>query len=113
MSRRGRGCNSGLIQAGLLLLCLACGCERQKQGDTGKTFSPDQQRSAGAGSKKAEGDGKPLGSPADTTNGKASRASDAGSSDATRGQVVAEPGAPVEHKPAPGGAEAPPSGGHR
>ncbi len=46
-----------------------------------------------------ESDAKPLSAPADTANGKASVASDSGTAEATRGQVVSQPGAPPQHKP--------------
>ncbi len=104
-------------RAGMLtlatLLGLGAGCQQKQQRDAGKTYTADQNAAQKGGAAPAGGqnDAKPLDAPADTTNGKESRASDAGTSDATRGQVVTEPGAPVEHEPRPGATKAPPASG--
>ncbi len=120
----------------------ASGCNKQKKTDEGKTYTPDTSvkqapqgggSSSGGGGSQSGGGGSQSGSsgsqsgggqsgqsaarrldaPADTTNGKASKASDAGSSDAIHGTAVAEPGAPVEHDPQPKSApKAPSPNGH-
>ncbi len=110
--------------AGVLVLCAVtfcgiAGCQKQKKSEEGKTYTPDYQGKQG-GSQAGRGgqsDGnKPLDEPANTTNGKESAASDSGSSAATQGQVVAEPGAPVDHsqqhKPQQSSPRTTPSGGH-
>jgi hypothetical protein len=101
------------LLASVLVLCATLaisGCNKQKKTDEGKTYSPDTQAKQGAQGGGSSGGGssdsgqsanKPLDAPADTTNGKASKASDSGASDATQGTVVAEPGAPVQHDPQP------------
>jgi hypothetical protein len=92
--------------AGVLVVCAVLGvsgCNKQKKTTEGKTYRPSSQGKPG-GSSGGQSENQPLNSPADTANGKVLKASDLGTSDATRGQVVAEPGAPVEHdtqKPAP------------
>ena len=75
--------------------------------DTGKVYTPDPQGGgkpgaapgAAPGGQTGSGTSTPLPTPADTINGKASPASDAGLPSATRGQVVMTPGAPVAHPP--------------
>jgi hypothetical protein len=97
---------AGAILLGAASIGAASGCRQQKGTATGKTYTSDQKGGQGGGLSASGGsqsggrrDARPLDSPADTTNGKSSAASDSGTSDATRGQVVAEPGAPVEHDP--------------
>ena len=88
-----------------MVLCLAfavSGCQRQKGSDNGKTYTPDAKSggaqagsaqsgaqdggaASGSGSQAGVSGGgakeKPLNAPADTTNGKSSKASDDGSSE--------------------------------
>ncbi len=72
--------------------------------ETGKVFTSDSKSGGGqkgpaAGGQTGSGSNAPLPTPADTINGKASPASDAGLPSATKGQVVMTPGAPVAHPP--------------
>ncbi len=76
--------------------------------DEGKVYAPDSKSSGGgkssgetSGNNGSQGGGgqTQLPSPADTSNGRASVASDAGSSQAIKGQAVMNPGAPVENQP--------------
>lgn len=88
------------------------GCQRQKQSETGKTYTSDAPSGQGAAegnsaSSAKQSDSQPLNAPADTTNGKSSKDSDNGSASATHGQVVADPGAPVERDPQPDPQKAP------
>jgi hypothetical protein len=108
------------LLASVLVICALLamsGCNKQKKTDEGKTYTPNakpKQGNQGGGSgESGQSAAKPLNTPADTTNGTASKASDSGTSAATRGQGLAEPGAPVEHHPQPKPAPSPPSpGGH-
>ncbi|HEY0785212.1 MAG TPA: hypothetical protein VGD62_05025 [Acidobacteriaceae bacterium] len=89
------------------------GCHHQQQTEQGKTYMSDQKsqsgsqsgsqtgsQSGGQGSGSGgQGNQQPLNAPADTTNGRPSRASDSGTSDATHGVVVAQPGSPPENDP--------------
>ena len=114
LSRRQRAVKSGCLPL-LCLALLAAGCQRQKQTDTGKTYTSNAPAQPGGGGGSSggsakSGDAQPLDAPADTTNGKVSRASDVGDSSATKGQVVAEPGAPVEHQPPPPDSRKTPAG---
>jgi len=103
-SRRGQQL-AGVVVLCAVSFCGLAGCQRQKKSEDGKTYTPDSkgkqggsQAGGGAGGGGGQSDAnKPLDEPADTVNGKESSASDAGSSSATQGQPVAEPGAPVEH----------------
>ena len=89
------------IAFGLILGTAGC---QQKKGstDTGKVYTADgagkKGDSGGSGAANDESTGsssKPLNSPAQTTDSKASQESDNGSVAATSGQINAVPGAPV------------------
>ncbi len=74
----------------LATLLLATGCSQSRQGTTeGKTYTP-QKKGSQNGSRA---------SAADTTTGKPSPASDAGQTEAVKGQSVMTPGAPTAHNP--------------
>jgi PBP1b-binding outer membrane lipoprotein LpoB len=95
-----------------VLLITGCQTSSSKSKDDGKTYTPAQKGSAAqvqSGNQSGQQINKPLNSPADTVNGMASTESDNWNPQALKGQVVAEPGAPVEHeaKPAPKAAPAP------
>jgi hypothetical protein len=103
---------------GTLAMVAVTGCHKKQQTDTGKTYTADQKSGQdSSGNKSQSGGGSnsgggsssggsssssssdntnaPLNSPANTTDYKASPASDAGTSQAVQGAVVAEPGAPA------------------
>ena len=91
-----------VVLGAILVLGLLPGCGKSSGGeagskDQGKTYTPDNKNSKGGGA--ASGSGAAPVSDADTTSGKPSAASDAGSQDATKGQAVANPGAPTAHSP--------------
>lgn len=107
------------LGAALLVLSLANGCKAspgshdsssnsdsstskgKQTGNQGKTFTPDNKGGKGGQGAGASSGGAnaPLPSPADTTNGKASAASDAGTVQAIKGQAVLNPGAPTPQSP--------------
>ena len=70
--------------------------------DTGKIYTPDTKANGGGaapGATSGAGNNAPMPQPAETIDNKPSPASDAGSVNATRGQAVMNPGAPVAHAP--------------
>ncbi len=97
----------GWVPLGLALaLLLGCGnssgghasSSKPSSSGQGKTFAPAKKGTAkGAQSKNESGSGESgvLPMPAQTANGRASAASDEGTMQATQGQVVVTPGAPV------------------
>ncbi len=79
------------------LLLAGCQGSSSKAKDDGQTYTPAQKGGV-AQTPSGEQTNKPLNSPAETVNGMASPESDSGTSQALKGQAVAEPGAPVEHE---------------
>ena len=97
LSIHARPCRLAVAALALCLGAGLAGCQRKKSTDAGKTYTSDKGGAAASSGGDSKDNNKPLNSPADTTDSKSSQASDDGSSGATKGQVVAEPGAPVEH----------------
>lgn len=84
----------------MLAFGICAGCQNSsgnKSGTQGKTYTADSKGKQGAGGS-SNGSAPPTS--AETVSGKPSAASDSGTPAAVHGQVVLNPGAPAENKPA-------------
>ena len=97
LSVKARQCRVAVAGLALCLGAGLAGCQRKGSTNEGKTYTSDKGGAAASSEGASQNSNKPLNAPADTTNSRSSQASDDGTSSATKGQVVAEPGAPVEN----------------